>query len=122
MSEPTKPIWKEFTKPSIPHYQQGGIEPIDFIASNDMGFLAGNVIKYVYRYKKKNGLDDLLKAKQYIEWLIEQHDSREQKVDLTEEERRFEEVEQSGKHVESRCSEIPNIASNLNIQAPTGNK
>lgn len=34
-------------------------------------FLLGNAIKYLWRYKGKNGIEDLRKAKQYIEWLIE---------------------------------------------------
>ncbi|AFH27140.1 nucleotide kinase [Clostridium phage phiZP2] len=36
-----------------------------------MDFLEGNIIKYVTRYKHKNGIEDLKKAKQYIERLIE---------------------------------------------------
>jgi hypothetical protein len=36
-------------KPS--HYTQGSIEPIDFITANGMSFLAGNVVKYVTRYR-----------------------------------------------------------------------
>lgn len=35
------------------------------------GFLKGNVIKYIVRYDKKNGQEDLLKAKHYIEMLIQ---------------------------------------------------
>lgn len=56
-------------KPS--HYTQGGIEPIDYILANDMNFLEGNVIKYVTRYKHKNGLEDLKKAEFYLKRLIE---------------------------------------------------
>jgi len=36
------------------------------------GFLRGNVIKYIARYKDKNGVEDLLKAKHYLEKLIEE--------------------------------------------------
>jgi hypothetical protein len=56
------------------HYSTGGVEPIDLI--RDLGllepFAAANVIKYVARYPKKNGLDDLLKARTYLNWLIEE--------------------------------------------------
>lgn len=56
------------------HYKQGGIETIDYIESlgQDVreGFCIGNVIKYVSRYKKKNGLEDLKKAKWYLERII----------------------------------------------------
>lgn len=53
------------------HYKGGAIQPWDFITSNDLGYLEGNVVKYVSRYKKKNGLQDLEKAKHYLEKLIE---------------------------------------------------
>lgn len=56
-------------KPS--HYTQGGIEPIDYILANEMNFLEGNVIKYVTRYKHKNGLEDLKKAEFYLKKLTE---------------------------------------------------
>ena len=50
---------------------RGGIEPIDLIRAFDMNFCQGNVIKYVARYNVKDGMQDLLKAKQYLDWLIE---------------------------------------------------
>lgn len=53
------------------HYKEFRIQPIEFIEGNDLGFAVGNVIKYVCRYKFKNGKEDLLKAKHYIELLIE---------------------------------------------------
>lgn len=53
------------------HYKEFRIQPIEFIEGNDLGFAVGNVIKYVCRYKYKNGKEDLLKAKHYIELLIE---------------------------------------------------
>jgi hypothetical protein len=52
------------------HYNMN-ISPIQYILANDIGFIEGNIIKYVTRYKNKNGLEDLKKAKQYIEILIE---------------------------------------------------
>ena len=53
------------------HYK-GGIEPIDYIKANDLDFFEGNVIKYITRWKKKDGLNDLRKAQDYIEMLINQ--------------------------------------------------
>lgn len=53
------------------HYKKMKIEVWDFIAANDIGFLAGNAIKYVARYKDKNGVEDLKKAIHFIEKLIE---------------------------------------------------
>jgi len=53
------------------HYMKGLIEPIDFINANDMDYLEGNIIKYIARYKFKNGLEDLHKAKFYLNMLIE---------------------------------------------------
>ena len=53
------------------HYKEFRIQPIEFIEGNNLGFAVGNVIKYVCRYKYKNGKEDLLKAKHYIELLIE---------------------------------------------------
>jgi hypothetical protein len=55
-----------------PHYKQGKIEVIDFILDQDMDYLEGNIVKYVSRYKYKNGIEDLRKAKWYLETLIEQ--------------------------------------------------
>ncbi len=57
--------------PSSEHYKELAIEPVAYIEANGLGFHAGNVIKYVSRYKHKNGLDDLRKAKWYIERLIQ---------------------------------------------------
>lgn len=54
------------------HYKNKGIQPIEYIMSNRLGFCEGNVIKYVSRWRDKNGLDDLLKAKHYLEFLIEE--------------------------------------------------
>ena len=53
------------------HYNQGGIEPIDYITKNEMSYCEGNVVKYITRWRKKGGIDDLKKAKQYIDIIIE---------------------------------------------------
>jgi hypothetical protein len=53
-----------------PNHYTKGIECIDFIDSWDMSFIEGNIIKYVTRYKFKNGLEDLKKARFYLDRLI----------------------------------------------------
>ena len=50
------------------HYTAGGIETIDFIAAKGFGYLLGNVVKYVSRAgKKNNALEDLKKARWYLD-------------------------------------------------------
>jgi hypothetical protein len=56
------------------HYMDRCIQPWDYIVSNDLGFLEGNIIKYVTRWKHKNGVDDLRKAQHYLAKLIEVSD------------------------------------------------
>lgn len=60
------------------HYQMaGGLEVIDFIIGATAGldgkdgYFVGNILKYVCRYSKKNGLEDLKKAQWYLNKLIE---------------------------------------------------
>ena len=53
------------------HYQGYAIEPIDFIYHNQIPSIEANIIKYVLRHQYKNGLEDLQKAKQYLEYLME---------------------------------------------------
>lgn len=53
------------------HYNQYSIQPLDYIMANHFDFCEGNIIKYVSRYKQKNGLEDLLKAKVYLQRLID---------------------------------------------------
>ena len=53
------------------HYGNSGIDVIDFCQANNLDFMQGNVIKYVFRYKNKNGLEDLEKAREYIDRMIE---------------------------------------------------
>ncbi|MGL5765131.1 MAG: DUF3310 domain-containing protein [Sarcina sp.] len=52
------------------HYNKG-IQVWDYIISHDMNFMEGNIIKYVSRYKYKNGVEDLKKAAFYLEKLID---------------------------------------------------
>lgn len=59
---------------SPPHYNKAGVECIDAIqAATEEGFeyyLQGNILKYLWRYRYKNGVEDLEKAKWYLEKLI----------------------------------------------------
>ena len=59
-----------------PEHYNKGIETIDYINSWDMSYMEGNVIKYVTRYKYKNGLEDLKKAEQYLKRLIKQEEDK----------------------------------------------
>ena len=53
------------------HYVgEGGVEIFDFLHSNNVSYPVGNIIKYVFRHKKKNGKEDLEKAKFYLDKLI----------------------------------------------------
>lgn len=53
-----------------PEHYQNEIQAIDIIESHDLNFSEGNVIKYVLRWRKKGGVDDLKKAKFYLDRLI----------------------------------------------------
>lgn len=53
------------------HYKDLAIQPVEYIHANGIGYFEGNVIKYVSRWRAKNGIKDLEKAKHYIELLIE---------------------------------------------------
>lgn len=53
------------------HYKHKAIQPWDYIAANGLGFFEGNVVKYVTRWRDKAGLEDLRKARHYLDKLIE---------------------------------------------------
>jgi len=53
------------------HYTKYKIQPTEFIHKNKVPFIEGNIIKYVMRHKEKNGVEDLKKAKHYIDLLIQ---------------------------------------------------
>lgn len=53
------------------HYKQKPIQPWDYIAANNLGFFEGNICKYVTRWREKGGVEDLRKARHYIDKLIE---------------------------------------------------
>lgn len=53
------------------HYQQMAYQPLSFIMDLGLNFCEGNIVKYVARYKFKNGLQDLKKAQHYLKFLLE---------------------------------------------------
>jgi hypothetical protein len=53
------------------HYKDLAIQPLEFIVKNGLDFLQGNVVKYVIRYKLKGGIEDLEKARHYLDMMIE---------------------------------------------------
>lgn len=53
------------------HYKDLKIQPIEFVLANGLGFCEGNVIKYVTRWRAKGGVEDLRKARHYLDLLIE---------------------------------------------------
>jgi hypothetical protein len=64
------------------HYTKGKVECLDAIKSalgeNYKYYVQGNLIKYIWRFDHKNGLQDLLKAQFYLNDLIHNYDDPEQ--------------------------------------------
>lgn len=58
------------------HYKDMAIQPFEFITRNGLTYGEGCVIKYVCRWKKKNGLEDLKKARHYLDLIIETEEKR----------------------------------------------
>ena len=53
------------------HYKKFSIQPIEYIHANGIPFIEGSIIKYVTRWRDKNGIQDLEKARHFIDLLIE---------------------------------------------------
>lgn len=51
------------------------IQPVEFITKNGLGFCEGNVVKYVCRHKAKGGVEDLKKARHYLDLLIQMEET-----------------------------------------------
>jgi len=69
---------KEWVEPTALDKQEGGshykdmaIQPVEFITANNLGFLEGNVVKYICRHHAKNGAEDIKKAIHYCELLLQ---------------------------------------------------
>ena len=58
------------------HYRNKTIQPWDAIHAWGLGFFSGNVVKYVARHREKNGVQDLKKARHYLDKLIELMDGK----------------------------------------------
>jgi hypothetical protein len=59
------------------HYKRFAIQPIDFIVKNGLGWHEGNILKYICRWKFKDGIGDLKKARDYLDKLIELEEAKE---------------------------------------------
>ena len=58
-----------------PAHYDIGIEPVKYITSHGLGFLEGNIVKYITRYKLKgNPVEDLHKARVYIDLLLKSYE------------------------------------------------
>lgn len=53
------------------HHYLTPIQHWDFVAANDLDYFQGQITKYVTRWKKKNGIDDLYKARHFLQKYIE---------------------------------------------------
>jgi hypothetical protein len=53
------------------HYKNFVIQPVEYIEKNGFSYVEGCIIKYISRWRNKNGIEDLEKAKHYIDILIE---------------------------------------------------
>ena len=73
------------------YYNKGKIEVIDFIVDQKLGFIEGNIVKYICRYKFKDGLQALKKAKFYLEHLINELEQADMMQDVYEEKEEKEE-------------------------------
>jgi hypothetical protein len=58
------------------HYKDMAIQPVEYIHKNGIGYFEGCVIKYVSRWRKKNGVEDLEKARHFLDLLIGFEDAR----------------------------------------------
>ena len=67
----TKPTNALTTQEGGDHYKKLKIQPIEYIHANNIPFAEGNVIKYVTRWRDKNGIADLKKARHFIDLLIQ---------------------------------------------------
>ena len=84
------------------HYNQGAVQAIEAIKSSMSadsfhGYLKGNIMKYMWRYELKKGLQDLLKAQWYLHRLIQEVDSLKLSTleDIIAEEEIVEQIEKS---------------------------
>ena len=58
------------------HYSKMAIQPVQYIVENNIPYIDGNIIKYISRWRDKNGVEDLRKARHYIDMLIDMETER----------------------------------------------
>lgn len=58
------------------HYKKLVIQPWDYIIKNCLGYMEGSIIKYITRWRDKNGLEDLYKARHFLNKLIEEEEKK----------------------------------------------
>jgi hypothetical protein len=69
------------------HYKNLAIQPVEYITANNIPYIEGNVIKYITRWRSKNGVQDLQKVIHYVQLLIELEQARvsaKQRYDIDE--------------------------------------
>lgn len=67
------------------HYKSLAIEPWEIVEKNGLNFWEGNVLKYLLRHRKKNGVQDLKKARHYLDKLIEIEEAKTPTLSVTSE-------------------------------------
>jgi len=92
------------------HYKNLPIQPIEYIFKNRLGFAEGNVVKYVTRYSQKGGVDDLRKARHYLDLLIEHIEGETCEPPLL--------TDVSAKDVELRTLDIPDFLLRTDAKRP----
>ena len=75
MEKSWKDDWKNSPGKGRSHYEMA-IQPIEYYASEYKQAIAANIIKYAMRHQRKNGKEDLEKARWYADWLARSHNSR----------------------------------------------
>lgn len=57
------------------HYKTMAIQPVEYSHRNGLGFIEGSVVKYVSRWRSKGGVEDLKKARHFLDLLIEMEEA-----------------------------------------------
>ena len=76
------------------HYKLMKIQPLEFIMANNMSYCEANVVKYVSRWRSKNGVEDLRKARHYLDLLIEE--ATDDALDVLQTQFTFEPIDKDG--------------------------
>lgn len=71
------------------HYKSCAIQPVEYINANKLDYFQGNVVKYVTRWRDKNGIADLRKAIHYLELYINFEEKKENEPDTRRERKNY---------------------------------